>query len=179
MEMVQINGKSIIFNTFQLSEKDHLLNYFNGLSVESKARFAPHPFTSESVSEIVSNSSYYQFVAKTLDEDLIIAYAILKKGWLQFENPRLESYGLKPCEGDFTIAPSVADGWQGRGLGTQFFMYLIDYAKHHLNAKRFILWGGVQSDNSKAVKLYLKCGFEELGQFEYNGINYDMILTIN
>ena len=42
--------------------------------------------------------------------------------------------------------------------------------------RRTGLWGGVQCNNEKAVNFYLKHGFRILGQFEYNGWNYDMVL---
>jgi ribosomal protein S18 acetylase RimI-like enzyme len=44
--------------------------------------------------------------------------------------------------------------------------------------KRIILWGGVQMNNKIAVNYYNKNGFKTLGQFAYNGDNYDMIYEI-
>ena len=44
--------------------------------------------------------------------------------------------------------------------------------------ERIILWGGVQMDNERAINYYKKIGFETIGQFTYNGENYDMIFLI-
>ena len=52
---------------------------------------------------------------------------------------------------------------------------VIGYAKKNLEAARFILWGGVQSNNERALRLYHKFGFRTLGYFDYNGLNTDMI----
>ena len=40
------------------------------------------------------------------------------------------------------------------------------------------MWGGVQMDNEKAVNFYKRNDFRMLGQFTYNGENYDMIFDI-
>ena len=40
---------------------------------------------------------------------------------------------------------------------------------------RIVLWGGVQATNEKAVNFYKKHGFIELGHFEHNGSNVDMV----
>jgi hypothetical protein len=52
------------------------------------------------------------------------------------------------------------------------------YIAREIETNRIILWGGVQVENKKAVGYYLKNGFSILGQFEYNGANYDMVLDI-
>jgi ribosomal protein S18 acetylase RimI-like enzyme len=158
---------------------ENLLNYLNGLSAESKKRFEPHPFDRESVLQLMNNNlTYFMYSAKETSNQQIVAYAIIKRGWLDFEHQRLKSYGLSPTESDFTIAPSVADLWQSKGLGNSFMQYIITQMEKVHGAQRIILWGGVQSDNIKAVRLYQKSGFRTLGFFEYNGKNQDMILEL-
>ncbi len=44
--------------------------------------------------------------------------------------------------------------------------------------RRIIPWGGVQSNNIVAVKYYQKLGFSTLGNFEYQGVNLDMIRDV-
>jgi ribosomal protein S18 acetylase RimI-like enzyme len=90
----------------------------------------------------------------------------------------LQSYGINPDSNtDCTFAPSVADEWQGIGIGNALFQFILTEIKE-LGIKRIILWGGVQADNDRAKNYYNKNGFKTLGQFEYNGLNYDMILNI-
>lgn len=76
-----------------------------------------------------------------------------------------------------TLAPSVADEWQGRGIGTILF----DFVQAQLQAagiRQLILWGGVQSTNLPAQGFYRKKGFIRLGSFEYHGRNDDMLLEM-
>ncbi len=62
------------------------------------------------------------YIAVEENTGKIIAYAILKKGYLEHDRQRLDSYGLQTDhQTDCTYAPSVADDWQGRGIGTALF----------------------------------------------------------
>lgn len=104
----------------------------------------------------------------------MIAYAIIRVGYLEHDNPRLSSYGLQlNHQTDSTFAPSVADDWQGKGLGKELFAFILpELSARGIN--RIILWGGVQSNNERAVRYYQKLGFQSLGHFEYHGMNTDM-----
>jgi len=107
-----------------------------------------------------------------------VAFSIIKRGYLEHDGYRLQSYGFVPdAITDCTFAPSVADHWQSLGVGNSLFHFLLADLKAS-GIKRIILWGGVQSDNQKAVNYYLKNGFIKLGQFEHNGLNDDMILEV-
>jgi GNAT superfamily N-acetyltransferase len=170
--------EKIYFKLLGNEDLDQLMEYFNNLGNETKKRFGPHAFSQETIMQLRNDNAYRLFVAKSVDEGSIVGYTVIKMGWLDFEISRLKAYGLYPEATDFTIAPSIADSWQGKGLGTLFLSYIVDYAREKLASRRIILWGGVQSDNSKAVRLYQKTGFRVLGQFEHNGLNIDMILEI-
>lgn len=179
MKSIELENHPIQFGSFEITDVDKLSYYLNNLSNDSKSRFGPHSFSREAVSQIHSDTINYRlFTARTADDDEIIAYTIVKFGWLDFEVPRLSSYGLKQEPFDCTLAPSVADVWQGRGLGSRFLSYLISTLKNEDQLKRIFLWGGVQSDNTKAVNLYKKFGFVPLGYFEYHGWNVDMLLNL-
>lgn len=179
MKIVLNNSKPICFFRLEVGNQQQLVDYFNRLSPESKNRFGPHPFTADVILQLLNDgNNYHLFAAKQQNDEQIIAYAILKRGWLDFEYQRLVSYGLSPLDGDFTIAPSVADEWQGKGVGSHFLQFIINQSVNELDAKRLILWGGVQSNNTKAVKLYQRFGFKTLGEFEHNDMNMDMILEL-
>ena len=53
---------------------------------------------------------------------------------------------------------AVHDAWQGRGIGTALLRAAIDLADRWLNLRRLELT--VDTDNSTAVRLYEKFGFE-------------------
>ncbi|QQS50337.1 MAG: GNAT family N-acetyltransferase [Bacteroidota bacterium] len=170
-------------HTFLLRHATHddilnLLGYLNSLSPESRKRFEPHPFETDSLYQLIENPEYILLLAIDEHTLFIEAYTILKSGWLDFEADRFKSYGLKPQPGDYTFAPSVADYWQGKGLGRLLFEYTLLQLPEANPQKRIFLWGGVQASNSHAIHFYTKLGFKELGQFEYNGTNIDMMLCL-
>jgi len=80
-------------------------------------------------------------------------------------------------DNDCTYTPSVADDWQSQRIGNSLFLYILKNLQSS-GIKRTILWGGIQSDNEKAVNFYKKNGFRILGESEYNGPNHDMIKDI-
>ncbi len=142
-------------------------------------RFGPHPFDIQSIINFYKHDSRNSgYIAVDAVTQKIIAYSILKYGFLEHDSFRLQSYGLALSHlTDCTFAPSVADEWQSQGIGNSLFQYVMHELQSN-DIKRIILWGGVQSDNLKAVNFYKKHGFRILGKFEYNGPNYDMLMDI-
>lgn len=65
----------------------------------------------------------------------------------------------------------------GKGIGTEAVNLLVDYGFNRLNLHR--IWLGVNADNERAVKCYLKCGFKEEGRLRedifYHGKYADAI----
>ncbi len=156
----------------------NLLGYLNSLSPESRKRFEPHPFETDSLYQLIHNPEYILLLAFDENTLFIEAYTILKSGWLDFEAERFKGYDLKPQAGDYTFAPSVADYWQGKGLGSRLFEFTLRQLPEENAPKRIFLWGGVQASNRHAIHFYTKLGFKELGQFENHGTNIDMMLSL-
>lgn len=164
------------FSYFQSADLPLLLEYLEQLSPVTRQRFGPHPFDAASIAQFYADPfGVWGFIVKT--EGKIIAYAVVKRGGLEHETPRLNSYGLllHPSH-DCAFAPSVADDWQGRGVGTEFFHFIHNELSQK-GIKGMILWGGVQADNEPALRFYAKMGFRRLGYFEYKGGNWDMCLS--
>jgi GNAT superfamily N-acetyltransferase len=158
---------------------DKLLLYLETLSPQSKKRFGPHAFSISGILEKFNNPAQFRlFIAIHNNSQQIAAYTIIRFGWLGFDQNRLLGYGLKPETHDCTLAPSVADQWQSKGLGTVFFHHIVERLKQDHKIHRIILWGGVQADNTQALRFYKNLGFRELGSFSHNGNNYDMVLEI-
>jgi GNAT superfamily N-acetyltransferase len=157
-----------------------LFNYFNEFSAETRRRFGPHPFDWDTTERLCLRppANEWRFIGEEITGKNIIAYAIIKKGYLLHDTNRLSNYGLSLSDqSDCTFAPSVADAWQGSGAGSRLFEYILPRLME-MKFKRIILWGGVQATNERAVKYYQKLGFKMLGEFDYNGKNYDMALEI-
>lgn len=179
MQIQTNNNQQIFIRRLQLTDIDNLYTYLQNLSDESKSSFGPHKFDLQSLHYFYRSELNLGYIAFSVDTHEIIAYAIIKIGYLEHDKNRLESYGLQLSpKHDVTFAPSVADAWQGCGVGYNLFNHIrSDVAIAH--AKRIILWGGVQRDNKRAINYYKKIGFETIGQFTYNGENYDMTYNLN
>lgn len=158
---------------------DPLLHYLDQLSDASKQRFGPHAFNREALSSFYNvDTGLTGYIAEECHSGEIIAYAIIKTGLLQHDKDRLLGYHDAAIHANCcTFAPSVADHWQGRGIGQLLFHYIMKNLEA-AGLKQIILWGGVQAANEKAITFYKKLGFVTLGVFEYNGSNFDMLLEL-
>jgi len=174
------NGKKCTIRILESGDIEALVVYFQRLSTETLKRYGPHAFDADSIRiNYGQASSCIGLIAIDVENSEIIAYSIVKIGFLDHDRNRLETYGLSlNNETDCTFAPSVADEWQSLGIMNQMFQFILNQVEMK-GIRRIILWGGVQQDNDKAVNFYIKNGFRILGHFEYHGWNYDMMLDIN
>jgi ribosomal protein S18 acetylase RimI-like enzyme len=174
-----ISGRQVTLSGFEWKDADKLSEYYDQLSEVSKKRYGPHRFDKQSIIDLYGKGgSHLGYIAREVGSPAIIAYAIVRLGYLEHDLKRLKSYGLNMnVETDSVYAPSVADAWQSCGVGNSMFLYILEHLKR-IGITRIILWGGVQADNEKAVGFYKKHGFQTLGEFEHNGINLDMMLEI-
>ncbi|MBS4065490.1 MAG: GNAT family N-acetyltransferase [Chitinophagaceae bacterium] len=171
-------GSSIQLQYFTQDQVSTLSNYLHQLSPATKQRFAPHGFDEQDILQLYQHpSSVVGFTATEALSTQIIAYAIINLNLPEYEALRLRNYGIEVNEHDALFAPSVADAWQGAGVGTIMLQYIKEAVKK-FGVKRLFLWGGVQSSNEQALRYYQKQGFEQLGSFEYNGQNEDMMLLL-
>ena len=179
MQIVTKDNRQVVFRRLYLNDLDNLFIYLQSLSAETKRRFGPHDFDLQSLYKFYESNLNLGYIAIESDTNDIIAYFIIKIGFLEHDRNRLESYGmLLDNHKDSTFAPSVTDIWQGYGIGNHLFSYLLsDLTTHKI--ERIILWGGVQMDNKRALNFYKKNGFDTIGQFIYNGENYDMTYDIS
>ncbi len=162
------------------SDSESLAVYFQQLSEKTRSRFAPHPFDEATAQFICEHLSLPQIIIiAAYPPGTIVGYTILQEGWMPGDKERYYQYGV-PVNGSgiWSMAPSVADSWQGKGIGPAMFQYALKYLQW-FEAEKLVLWGGVQSDNIPAVKFYQHLGFEPKGSFYYNGKeNMDMILSL-
>ncbi len=173
------NGQLITIRLLNEADGSRLMAYVTHLSAETRQRFAPHSFDKATIEAICAqiNGDIVRYIAQTPDGELA-AYMLVKIGVLPKDAGRMQSYGLPTDEQtDCTFAPSVSDRFQGSGLGSIMFEYILaDLLR--ANKKRIILWGGVQAGNEQAIRYYQKLGFTKVGSFDRKGLNYDMIKEI-
>ncbi|MCU4165348.1 GNAT family N-acetyltransferase [Carboxylicivirga caseinilyticus] len=166
--------KGVLFEIHQQQNNEQLLAYLCGLSLLTKKKFGPHPFTLEAINNLANNKGYRLYTARYKNK--LIGYSIIKIGWLDHEKSRLMKYGITENYHDITLAPSIADEYQGKGIGCQFLQYILNDIDSLMNKGNIYLWGGVQKSNKRAIKLYEKIGFVTLGVFNNKGAYLDMVL---
>jgi GNAT superfamily N-acetyltransferase len=168
----------MILRKFQLQDSRNLAEYLSHLCPETKKRFGPHSFDEQTIADLYESSSdLLGYLAIDPDTTWIEAYAIVKMGTLEHDRSRLESYGLiLDNRADCTLAPSVSDAWQGKGLGREMLQFILSDLQQ-AGIKRIFLWGGVQADNVQAIRFYQKNGFNILGKFVHQGENLDLVLV--
>ncbi len=162
------------YRPLEAGDLEPLVQYLYHLQPETRRRFGPHPFDREGLLQFYSGHPVEAYIA--LNGEQIIAYTVVYRGLLPHDRRRISGYGYPLAEPFcYTLAPSVADAWQGKGVGPALF----DYVRKALQAKgcrQLWLWGGVQSDNLPARRFYARLGFIPLGTFNYQGLNEDQVL---
>jgi GNAT superfamily N-acetyltransferase len=161
------------------TDGDRLFQYLSLLSAESRSRFGPHPFDSDTINNICLHlqTGIKRYIA--VSENRIISYMLIQNGLIDADRQRYSNKNIYFDETTtVTYAPSVADDFQNSGLGSAMFDSIINDLKEG-GYKTVVLWGGVQATNARAVHFYEKHGFQHMGSFWHDGKdNYDMIKTL-
>lgn len=175
------NGRTCRVRHLEAADEADLHAYLNGLSAESRSRFGPHPFDRETVRRICQSlpDDVLRFVAFS-PENTLVAYLLVKRGMLPDDRHRYEARNLVfDDDTTCTFAPSVADAWQGSGLGSALFGCILDELRAQ-PFRRMVLWGGVQASNERARRYYARHGFEAVGHFWHNDKdNVDMVRRLD
>ena len=159
------------------SEGPPLGQYFEELSAAVRRVYGPHPLTAAHADVLCADLDYrllLPFLAWTDGGD-VAAYVVVHGGVRDGDRKRFIDHGQALADGECaTIAPCVADRWQGRGVGSAVLAHVAG-AMRRLKRRRLVLWGGVRGDNPKAQHVYRKLGFRRVGNFPADGVdNFDM-----
>lgn len=159
--------------------------YFLSLSDETKRRYGPHPFDQATADKLCAENDYNKVIrmlatVPQAGSERVIAYFILVMGVDEDEIKRYAVLGIGlDSATDCTLAPSVADDYQDKGVGSIVMRHVIDSALR-LGKTRMVLMGGTQGTNARGIHFYKKYGFRIVGDFqEPTGFNnHDMILDL-
>jgi putative acetyltransferase len=143
------NGKHLHFRPEKASDTEMLWAMFSTLSEASVSNLIP-PFTRERIEGWTSNIDYNKVlpilaVTKNQDEQRIVASASLKFHPEEVFNHKAE------------LGITVHDDYQNLGIGTALLNHLLGIARKWGLKKVYLL---VNADNTKAIALYKKAGFE-------------------
>jgi diamine N-acetyltransferase len=176
------SGEEVLIRPLKSEDARELGEYLRGLSAESKGRFGPHPFDQTTIDQIcagLDTNATIRLVAYAKTGNApVIAYFILQL-WVQiYEKERYAASGIPLNDReDCVLAPSVADDYQDKKLGSAMLEHLLKIARE-IGRKRIVLMGGTQATNARAIRFYQKFGFRTVGEYMTEINNYDMILEL-
>ena len=174
------DGTPFAARLLRSDDDDALGVYFDGLSEATRGVYGPHPFSSDHARLLcaeIDRTSLLTFLAIVDDE--VTAYFLLQLGVRDGDRKRYAEHGPPLVDDDTcTFAPSVADAFQERGVGSAMMPLVLGTARQ-LGRRCIVLWGGVRGDNPRARHFYEKFGFRHVGHFSAGGLdNHDMILDL-
>jgi ribosomal protein S18 acetylase RimI-like enzyme len=171
-------GHIFLFKEISPVDFTPLFAYLNSFSEMTKKRFGPHDFSMNGIQSFYADRNNTGYIINNEEDQQLIAYAVVRQGYVPGDYERYLSYGTLPdTYYDCTLAPSVADAWQRKGIGDLLMQFILKEVKRK-QYRRIVLWGGVQSDNNRAVRFYAKYNFTRVADFFHNGCNQDMICLL-
>lgn len=110
---------------------ENLGRYFDGLSQATRHRFGPHPLdfpTAKALCDASDDLSILRWLA--FRDEAVVAYIILELRVGEHETARYaqKQKHLDP-KMDCTVAPSVSDSFQGKGIGTALMQHIVSVAR--------------------------------------------------
>ncbi len=180
------SGLRVTFRPLAADDAGILGQYFQNLSVETRRRYAPHAFDQATADHLCATIDYADTIRMIaiVETDLqqqAVAYFVLVLGAHDHDQERYARAGISlDPQTDCTVAPSIADAYQDRGLGSCLMSHLMEVARQ-LGRGRMVLMGGVQATNHRAVHYYQKHGFRMVSTFESPAgvYNHDMVLDLS
>lgn len=180
MMTVEINLREQKFLLRQLRPDDgaRLGAFFDGLSAETRRRYAPHPLNREFArslcDELIEDAITQRWAVLTEDQEAVLGYFILDRQMSTHEASRYQMQGITLEAGkDWLFAPVIADEWQNKGLASAVMPALLDQARLS-GARSLVLLGGTQETNQKGIAFYQKFGFVQHGGYQTELYNLDM-----
>lgn len=160
-------GPDLVLRPLAPADVEALAAFLAGLSAETRRLSAFDGHDLAAARELCDAIARYDKLRLVLDDVSSGGIA----GVLEFsfglhpsDVTRYRKAGVALTETDCRFGPTLADGHQGRGLGSRVFPLVADVARR-FGRKRIILWGGVLADNSRAIRFYEKQGFRTVGSF--------------
>lgn len=162
-----------------------LADYFMGLSEQTRRLYSPHSFDRSTATRLcaeLDRARDLRFVAVATNsgQPAIIAYIIVVLRPRAGELHRYAQYGITlDAQHTCLLAPSVADAYQSRGVGTALMAPILQWIRQ-LGFRYMVLSGGTRAENYRAIRFYTRLGFRRVGRFRTEpGIdNHDMILEL-
>lgn len=175
-------GNRLVVRALRAGDAAEFGRFLEGLGAVTRSFFGPHPLNAVEAARLCAAQPETQArrIVATAPGGRIVGYFILELGWREEDAAR---YRARRQEVDIarpaTLAPVIADDWQDRGVAGAAFPAVVQMARA-AGCDRLVLMGGTQKRNARAVRFYLREGFQPHAEFEHPpGIwNIDMSLPL-
>lgn len=180
------DGERVVFRPLTTEDVKELTSFLESLSPTTRVRSIFESYDEEMAQELCGAINRYDKlrfvleVGKDSDAPRIVGLIEFGFGLPQGDIERYQKEGIALNEDtDCRFGPTIADEYQGKGLGGKVFPLVVRIAQE-FGKKRILLWGGVRKDNEPAIRYYEKNGFHHAGEFKgQDGTdNLDMIVSV-
>lgn len=161
------DGSEVVFRPLVHADADRLAAFLAGLSSESRRFSTQGGHDLAAAVELCDAIARYDKLRLVLEEvasGRIVGLFELSLDLHPSDIDRYRRAGIQLASTDCRFGPTLADTHQGKGVGTQVFPLVVDTARR-FGRTRIILWGGVLTDNPRAIRSYEKNGFRPVGAF--------------
>lgn len=163
------DGRNATFRPLAADDAKALTEFYQRLSPRTQRFYSIHDDIAEMAAEECDAIGKYDklrlvlVVPEPADEIAGIvefSFAILPD---DFEHYQAQGIALNP-ETDARFGLCLSDELHGLGVGRELFPIVRDVLQQ-FGKQRIILWGGVVSDNQRAIAYYVRNGFIRVGAF--------------
>jgi GNAT superfamily N-acetyltransferase len=154
-----------VLRSLRASDVEQLAAFYNGLGAESRLFWHRESDGHSVAVEHCDAIARYDKLRLVVDrQGEIDAIAELSFAIPDSDHERFASYGVPLDErSDVRFGPCVRDALKGTGLAVRLVHETALVAKREGRAN-LVLWGGVQVENTRAYRFYVREGFREVGR---------------
>lgn len=158
---------AILLRPLEPADVQALMLFLAALSPETR-RFSTYPSydlaTAQELCDAINRYDKLRLIIEEPASKRIVGLLEFSFDIPDGDHARFASYHVTlESSTDCRFGPCLADDYQNKGVGSEVFPYIADVAKK-FEQKRIILWGGVFSDNQRAIRYYEKNGFKRVGK---------------
>jgi RimJ/RimL family protein N-acetyltransferase len=163
-ELVLPSGATLVLRPLELSDRDALTSFFDGLSAQTRSNGGVSGDTPVRAAEHCDAIGRYDKLRLVLCDGgsggHIVGLIEVSFDLVTADVERFRGYGVDLGPPDARFGLCVADAFGGTGAAVLASRATFDIVKEFGRA-RLILWGGVLEDNIRARRFYRRLGFTE------------------